>query len=44
VHSQAPADVVALGAHGVYNIAIAEEHWTSIEALLKKYSDWPISG
>ena len=44
VHPTGPADVVALGARGVYRIAIAaEEQWTSIEALLKKYSDRPIS-
>jgi predicted nucleic acid-binding protein len=44
VHAAGPADVVALGARGVYSIAIsAEQHWTSIEMLLKKYSDWPIS-
>jgi predicted nucleic acid-binding protein len=30
--------------HGAYSIAIsAEGHWTSIQALLKKYSDRPIS-
>ena len=44
VHATGPADVVALGAKGVYVIAIsAEEHWTNIEALLKKYSNRPIS-
>ena len=44
VHAAAPAEVVALGRRGVYRMAIAaEEHWTSIEALLKKYSDRPIS-
>jgi predicted nucleic acid-binding protein len=44
VHAAGPAAVVALGARGVYNIAIsAESYWTSIEALLKKYSDRPIS-
>lgn len=44
VHSAGPAAVVALGARGVYDIAIAAgEHWTHIEALLKKYSDRPIS-
>ena len=44
VHAAGPATVVALGARGVYNIAIsAESHWTSIEALLKKYSDRPMS-
>jgi predicted nucleic acid-binding protein len=44
VHPAGPAAVVALGARGVYSIAISVEgHWTSIEALLKKYSDRPIS-
>jgi uncharacterized protein len=44
VHHAGPADVVALGARGVYNIAIsAEEHWPNIELLLKKYSNRPIS-
>lgn len=44
VHASGAADVVALGARGVYSIAIsAEEHWTSIETLLKKYSNRPIS-
>jgi uncharacterized protein len=44
VHAAGPADVVALGARGVYRIAIsAEDHWASIGALLKKYSDRPIS-
>jgi hypothetical protein len=40
VHVAGPADVVALGARGVYNLAIsAEQHWSTIGALLKKYSD-----
>jgi predicted nucleic acid-binding protein len=44
VHAVGPADVVGLGARGVYSIAIsAEEHWTNIETLLKKYSDRPTS-
>jgi len=44
VHAAGPAEVIALGRRGVYNIAIsAEEHWSNIEALLKKYSDRPIS-
>jgi uncharacterized protein len=44
VHRAGPAEVVALGARGVYTIAISvEAHWTSIEALLKKYADRPIS-
>lgn len=44
VHATGPADVVALGARGVYRIAMsAEEHWTALEALFKKYSGRPIS-
>jgi predicted nucleic acid-binding protein len=44
VHAAGPADVVALGARGVYHVAIAaEEHWTNIEALMKKYAKQPIS-
>lgn len=44
VHTAGPAEVVALGRRGLYTIAIsAQEHWSNIEALLKKYSDRPIS-
>jgi uncharacterized protein len=44
VHAAAPADVVALGARGVYSIAIAaHEHWRNLDALLKKYANRPIS-
>ncbi len=44
VHRAGPADVVALGGRGVYSVALsAEQHWTNIETLLKKYSDRPIS-
>ncbi len=44
VHPAGPAEVVALGRRGVYTVAIsAEEHWTNIEALLRKYADRPIS-
>ena len=40
----APAEVIALGRRGLYTVAIsAGEHWTNIEALLRKYSDRPIS-
>ena len=43
-HRSGPAEIVALGARGVYRIAMAgEQHWTGIEALLRKYSDRPIS-
>jgi len=44
VHGAGPAEVIALGRRGVYNVAIsAQEHWTNIEALLRKYADRPIS-
>jgi len=44
VHSAGPAEVVALGRCSVYEIAMAvDEHWTTIEMLLKKYGDRPIS-
>lgn len=44
VHASGPAHVVALGARGVYSVAIsAEQHWLSIEGLMKKYADRPIS-
>jgi predicted nucleic acid-binding protein len=44
VHPAGPADVVALGARGLYSIAVsAHEHWRNIEALLRKYSNRPIS-
>jgi uncharacterized protein len=44
VHRAGPAEVVALGRRGLYEMAIAlDEHWTNIEMLLNKYSDRPIS-
>jgi uncharacterized protein len=44
VHPAGPAEVVALGRRGVYDIAMAvDEHWSGIEALLKKYADRPMS-
>lgn len=44
VHAAGPAEVVALARRGVYKVAISvEEHWPNIEALLRKYSDRPIS-
>jgi predicted nucleic acid-binding protein len=44
VHAAGPAEVVALGRRGVYTVAMSiDEHWTNIEALLRKYSDRPIS-
>jgi predicted nucleic acid-binding protein len=44
VHAVGPAEIIALGRRGVYSVAMsAEEHWVTIEALLRKYSDRPIS-
>lgn len=44
MHPNGPAEVVALAARGLYEIAIAtDEHWPEIESLLKKYSNRPIS-
>ena len=44
VHAAGPAEVVALGQRGVYTVAMSiGEHWTSIEGLLRKYADRPIS-
>ena len=44
VDSAGPAEVVALGRKGVYAIALAlDEHWTNIEALLRKYANRPIA-
>ena len=39
-----PAEVVALGRKGVYVIALTlDQHWTNIEALLRKYANRPIA-
>lgn len=44
VHPAGPAEVLALGRKGVYELSISiEGHWANIEALLKKYADRPIS-
>jgi uncharacterized protein len=44
VDANGPAQVVALATKGVFEIAIAaREHWTHLEALLKRYGDRPIS-
>lgn len=44
VHAAGPAEVVALARRGVYDVAMSiEEHWASIEALLRKYAARPIS-
>jgi predicted nucleic acid-binding protein len=44
VHAAGPAEVIALGARGVYDVAISiDGHWPNIEGLFKKYADRPIS-
>jgi predicted nucleic acid-binding protein len=44
VDKAGPAEVLALGRKGVYELSISiEKHWANLEALLKKYADRPIS-
>ncbi|MPY87822.1 MAG: PIN domain-containing protein [Luteitalea sp.] len=44
VHGAGPAEVLALARKGVYEISLSlDEHWATIEALLRKYADQPIS-
>jgi predicted nucleic acid-binding protein len=44
VHADGPAEVLALGRKGVYEIALSiEDHWAGMEVLLKKYARLPIS-
>ena len=44
VDPKGPAEVVALGRRGVYLLALhLDDHWAKLEALLRKYSDRPIS-
>ena len=44
VDPKGPAEVVALGRRGLYLLALRlDDHWAALEALLKKYSDRPIS-
>jgi predicted nucleic acid-binding protein len=44
VHKAGPAEVVALGRKGVYQISMSlEGHWTNVEALMLKYANRPIS-
>lgn len=43
-HTAGPAEVMALGRKGVYEISLAlDDHWTEVEALMNKYADRPIS-
>ena len=44
VDAAGPAEVIALGRKGVYEIALSiEDHWADIEGLLRKYVNRPIS-
>jgi predicted nucleic acid-binding protein len=44
VHAAGPAEVLALGRKGVYELSMSmDSHWANIEGLLKKYADKPIS-
>lgn len=44
VHRHGPAEVIALAAAGVYEVALrVDEHSPNVEALLKKYADRPVS-
>jgi uncharacterized protein len=44
VHANGPGEVLALGRNGVFGISMTlAEHWSNVEALLRKYSDRPIS-
>lgn len=44
IHAGGPAEVIALGRKGIYEIAIQiGENWESLEALLQKYRNRPAS-
>jgi uncharacterized protein len=44
IHSAGPAEVIALGRRGVYEISMSlDNHWTDVEALMRKYANRPIS-
>lgn len=44
VHRQGPAEVIALGRRGLFDLALSlDEHWAQVEGLLAKYADRPIS-
>lgn len=44
VHVAGPAEVLALGRKGVYELSMSvDDHWGNLEALLRKYADQPIS-
>jgi predicted nucleic acid-binding protein len=44
VHPSGPAEVLALGARGIYEIGFSlAQHWREVEALLRKYASRPVS-
>jgi uncharacterized protein len=44
VHRLGPAEVIALGRRGLFEVALSlEEHWAPVEGLMTKYADRPIS-
>jgi uncharacterized protein len=44
VSATGPAEVAALGQRGLFRIGwAAEQHWTNLETILRKYRDRPIS-
>ena len=44
VHAAGPAEVIALGRKGVFEVSFSlTDHWTNIERLLQKYANQPIS-
>ncbi len=44
VHRDGPAEVMALGRKGVYDVVFAaREHWTNLDGILRKYADRPVS-
>jgi predicted nucleic acid-binding protein len=44
VHHDGPAEVLALGRKGVFELGMRlSTEWAAVEALLKKYSDRPAS-
>ena len=44
VHKAGPPEVIALGRSGVFEVGMkVQDHWSSIESLLRRYSNIPIS-
>ena len=44
VHRDGPAEILRLAGRGVYEIAFTSNgQWTTLEAIMKKYADRPIS-